>query len=187
MEIRFAFNLDKALQAMALIVQRLGPTEKVKLMKLLYIADKTHFLNYGFPITGDRQCAMPWGPVPSDCLHAVNGELWPRSQAAFSILHVDDNLVSLKVDPGVKALTQAELNSLETVIRDHGLKNRWTLVGETHRYPEYAEVYVQGSSRTISYESILRHAGRTDLGRPVIGPEILEHMINPFGHSETDL
>lgn len=190
MEIKFQFNLDKALQSLAYVIARLGTIEKVKLMKLVYLADKSHFLTHGYPITGDRQCAMPWGPVPSDCLHAVNGELWPHTHAAFSVLHVDDNLVSLKHDPGTMSLSPDELQTLDSILQTHGTKNRWELVGETHRYPEYIEFYVAGSSRTIPYEAILRHSNRAetfDSGRPVISPATLSHMVNPFPRSETDL
>ena len=159
MDIRFHFDLSKAIQVMGYFIVRLDRVEKVKLMKLVYIADKENFLTQGYPITGDRQCAMPWGPVPSDCLHAVNGEIWPNPDEAFKFIHVDDSEVSLRKDPGTASLSPVELESLERVYRVHGNKSRWTLVGETHRYPEYKEAYVVGTSRTIPYESILRHSG----------------------------
>jgi uncharacterized phage-associated protein len=188
--IRFNFDLPKAIQAMAYFILRLGGVEKVKLMKLIYIADKQSFLDDGHPITGDRLCAMRWGPVPSDCLRAVNGELWPKPDEAFEYLHVDDNFVSVKKDPGMQLVSASERATLDSVFAIHSAKDKWKLVGETHRFPEYVEAYVEGTSKLISYESLLRHSGRADLfllGRPVVSLDTLAHMVRPFPASETDL
>lgn len=64
----FTFDLNRALIAMVQIVDALGEVDKAKLIKLLYIADKSHFLSHGSPITGDTPLAMKWGPVPCSCL-----------------------------------------------------------------------------------------------------------------------
>jgi hypothetical protein len=188
--IRFQFDLQKAIQAMAFVIQRVGRVEKVKLTKLLYIADKQHFLQHGYPITGDRQCAMQWGPLPSECLHALNGEFWPKLEEPFQFLHVNDNWVTVRKEPGTDRLNAAELQTLDDVVRNHGAKACWTLVGETHRYPEYKEAYIEGTSNPIPYELILKHSGRQDLyrhDRPVISPATIPHMISPFAAPETDL
>src|SRR5258706_9893863 len=100
MRIVFQFDLTKALQAIAYLVSHLGEVEKVKLLKLLYIADREHFLRHGYPITGDRPYAMPWGPVPSACLDALNGQSWPHSDDAFEYIQVINNMVTVKVSPG---------------------------------------------------------------------------------------
>ena len=88
--IHFQFDLDKAIEAIACVVRRLGPIDKLRLMKLLYIADRDSFLPNARPITGDELYALPWGPVPSGCLDAVNGELWPAelNDKVFLFLHV---------------------------------------------------------------------------------------------------
>lgn len=190
MRITFEFDLQKAVQAIAYIVKLLGAADKVKLTKLLYIADREHFLRHGYPITGDAPFAMRWGPVPSACLDALNGQSWPRADAAFEFLHVDDNRVTVRRDPGVDRLAAGEREVLDEVVRAHGAKDNWSLVGETHRYPEYREAYVEGTSRPIPYELILKHSGdarhyRHD--RPVIAEATVQHMVCPFRRSEADL
>src|SRR5262249_47985983 len=108
MRINFQFDLVKAVQVIAYLASRLGGVEKVKLLKLLYIADREHFLKHGYPITGDRQFAMPWGPVPSACLDALNGQSWPAPDDVFEFLHVVDNLVTVKKSPGEDRLGTTE-------------------------------------------------------------------------------
>src|ERR1700730_3427036 len=108
MQIRFQFHPDKAIQAMAFMVQRLGTTDKVKLMKLVYLADREHFIQYGYPITGDKLCAMPWGPVPSHTLDVLNGDMMIPQERIFSFLHVIDNKVELRSSPGESLLGESE-------------------------------------------------------------------------------
>lgn len=192
MPISFHFDLDKALEAMAYIVRRLGRVDKVKLMKLVYIADRENFLRNGYPITGDSLWAMPWGPVSSGCLDAVNGQLWPAAQndRLFEFLHLDDNVVTLKHAPATSLLSTAEKAVLDGVLSQHGATPTWTLVEQTHAYPEYREVYVEDSSRPIPFESILKHYGTEDQyrhDRPVVSGQMAAHMVSPFPRDDADL
>ena len=181
-EIRFNFDLQKAMQAVCYLLDRLGPTDKVKLMKLLYLVDRQHFIQTGTPITGDQLVAMPWGPVPSSTLNAINGETWGASEV-FRLIHVNDNKVELRQSPGVNKLAEDELKTLNSVIAQFGDQSTWKLVRETHRLPEYAECYVEGTSRAIPYERIAKFSGseaRFRLGRAVVTPETAALLKCPF-------
>jgi uncharacterized phage-associated protein len=183
MQIFFTFNLTKALQAMAYIVARLGAVDKVKLMKLLYVAERDHFLRAGHPITGDSLYAMPWGPVPSCSLSAIGGESWPQPEIAFQYMHVTDNRVTIRESPGTSQLDPLEQQTLDAVIREHGAKDTWVFVRETHQYPEYKAVYVEGTSKRIPYDLLLKMYGgeqRYRFGRPVISEPMLAHMRCPL-------
>ena len=189
MEIRFQFDTDKAIQTMGYIVKRLDSVEKVKLMKLVYLADKAHFLRAGYPITGDRLCALPYGPVSSGTLDTLDG--WPNDRV-YDFLHVDDNRVLLRHDPGHDRLTQDEMKTLDEVLRQYGAAEVWRLVRQTHELPEYKEAYAMAEERgsksaAISYDSILKHAGDEEhyrLGRPVVSAAMMSHMVCPFNVGE---
>ena len=84
MKIQYQFDADKAVAAMVAILRHTGTIDKLKLIKLLYLADRDCFLEYGHPITGDRPVAMPHGPVPSGCLHVLNGDI---ESSVFLFLH----------------------------------------------------------------------------------------------------
>lgn len=192
LRITFQFDPEKAVQAMAYLLSQLnGTTEKVKLMKLLFLADKKHFLDCGYPITGDVQYALPKGPVPTNSLNLLNFEYhrdW--DDPVLEAMSMEGHSVALKASPGTARLTASEIATLNSVVKEHGNKHRWKLVEETHQLPEYKDVYVERSSRPIPYELILRHHGGNDRfrhNRPVIGQDTIAHMLCPFDSSDADL
>lgn len=184
MRIAFAFHLDKAIAAMVHLLERLGPTEKVKLMKLIYIADRDHFIRHGYPITGSHQVAMDYGPVSSQCLGALDGVPQDEAEFVFRAIHIENNIVSLKPrETEVTALTPQEIRTLDDVVMRYGSTPTWELVRQTHEFPEYAEVFAEGTSTRITYEAMLKHYGG-DQGyrhnRPVISEAIQSRMSPPF-------
>jgi uncharacterized phage-associated protein len=192
MQIAFRFNLQKSIQAMAYLLDRLGPVDKVKLMKLLYIADRNNFVRHGYPITGSVQKAMEWGPVPSACLSVIDGEYRADPDAVFQVLHVDDSTVSVRAVPAFNLLDDAERSTLDFVIQSFGATPKWDLVKYTHTFPEYEEAYRgEGTSTPITYEAMLRHYKNEEgfrHNRPVIPESTLRHMAFPFtATSDADL
>jgi len=182
--ISFRFNLDKAVQVLAFLLSELGRTDKAKLMKLVYLADREHFLRHGYPITGDRPCALKHGPVPSATFDAINGELCAPDNDVFRYLHAEDYHVELRQSPGVSLLSDDEQATLKDVLKQHGHKKTWDLVAETHQLPEYVESYVEGTSTPIPYERIAKFSGdpaRFRLNRPVVSAATAARMIPPFG------
>jgi uncharacterized phage-associated protein len=58
--VRFPFDERKAAQAAAYLLKKHdGRLNFMKLIKLLYLADRKSLLENGKPITGDRMLAMP--------------------------------------------------------------------------------------------------------------------------------
>ncbi len=183
MRIEFPFNFEKAAGAMAYIVGRLHAVDKVKLMKLLYIADRTHFLTAGHPITGSRQVAMDKGPLPTTCLDVLDGQWGREPDAVFRFIHLDNYSVTLRDDSATAALDAVERQTLDKTLASFGSTPTWDLVNQTHRFPEFEAVYVVGTSRTISYESLLRLYGgpeRFRFGRPVVTEAMSVAMECPF-------
>jgi len=188
MDITFQFEPEKAIQAMAYILHQLASVEKVKLTKLLYIADREHFLEEGYPITGDRQFAMKWGPVPSGCLELLDDEA--DTNGLFEYFQIVNNTLFLRHLTAFDKLGESERRVLDHVIAEHGSKYRWDLVEETHHFPEYRDVYVKGTSTFIPYELMLKHYGNENqfmFGRPVISEKMSKHMLCPFPTREPDL
>ena len=190
MNIQFQFDVNKAVQVMAYLVDQIGTMDKIKLIKLLYITDRKHFLVNGFPLTGDSQYAMPYGPVPSECLNELNGMRGRSRHSVYEYLHVENNEVSLTRSPQPCNLSDSEKATLLSVINAHGSKPTWQLVRETHAFPEYIEVNQKNTATPITYELILKHHGdETQFrhNRPVISPEMAAHAISPYPSSDADL
>lgn len=182
--IHFKWNAEKAIQATSYLVAKLGKVDKVKLAKLLYIADRDHFLRHGAPITGDDQWALPKGPAPTRTLDLLDGDL-KESEVCFRHLHRDNYTFTVQQDPGHELLSETEITVLDMVLQQHGHKDKWVLVRETHEYPEYKTVYADENVARIPYETILRCYETGDRrrfrhGRPVISREMATRMECPF-------
>lgn len=186
--LKFRFDREKAVLVMTHMVRALGAVDKLKLMKLVYLADKAHFLEAGHPITGDLQKALPFGPVPSCTLDLLNGNSWPEPQYAFQFLHVDDNAVMLRGEPESARLSPQEMATVDRIVAAYGKSATRALVIETHGLPEYMEAFETATSQgkraaPIPYEAILRHAGddrHFRLRRPVVADAALDHLLCPF-------
>jgi uncharacterized phage-associated protein len=190
MRIRFQFDPEKALQAMVYLVDRLGCVDKAKLTKLLYIADRDHFLAHGYPITGDSQYAMPFGPVPTSCLRMLNAEDAWAAERLLKHLHADDYTFYVRERVAQADLTADELATLDQTLRTHGAKPTWRLVDETHTFPEYRRTYRENTSTLIPYELMLELYGDESKfrhGRPVISREMAAKMICPLPAADADL
>src|SRR3954470_18953244 len=73
--IKFKFNPKKTSQAAALLVAEAGGRmSKLKLIKLLYIADREALKNWERPITGDDPFSLDYGPVLSTTLNYANSK-----------------------------------------------------------------------------------------------------------------
>jgi uncharacterized phage-associated protein len=184
MQIAFKFDAGKALQVLAYFLRKTNDgIDKAKLMKLVYLADRSNFIDHGTPITGDTPFAMKLGPVPSDTLDLIDGEFFPIYGDVYQNIQLINVRVSLVKDPGEHLLSDSEKAELEAVWKAHGHKPTFPLCRETHNLPEYRETYVEGTSTKIPYERIARHSGNPERfrkGRPVVSPEMAAAMRPPF-------
>jgi len=162
-----AFNERKVAQMAAYFLQRNGGSLSIlKLMKLLYLADRRALDLYEEPISGDRMVSMPHGPVLSKTLELMNGTGYSGDQGWDSWVSDRANrMLSLKeghLSAGeleLTALSEADLEVLDEVQADFGGVEAWDLRNYTHdKCPEWEDP--KGSSRPISYEAVFRALGR---------------------------
>ncbi len=156
------FREDRAAQAAARLLQRRGGRMSyIKLLKLLYLADRTALVKLGRPITCDLFVSMPKGPVLSNTYNLMQEE--PTPAEARSYWHT---VISPPVDYEVRLLTddvpndqlsQAEEAILDEIFTEFGGWNRWDLVAYTHKLPEYRDP--KGSSHPINLRDILQAEG----------------------------
>jgi uncharacterized phage-associated protein len=99
----------------------------LKLVKLLYIADREALAKWGRPITTDRYVSMKEGPVVSNVYHLIGSEPMPSQQSFWHkyIKTVAEWDVELLSDPATDELSQAEEDLLHQVFETHGHNNRW--------------------------------------------------------------
>src|SRR5690242_6025860 len=105
------FNEKKATQAAAQFLRLAnGRMNYMKLIKLLYIADREALLRWGRPITTDVYFSMKHGPVLSEVLDLISEGPDPFFGETFWSRHIskEDYDVSLKADPTQDQLSEAE-------------------------------------------------------------------------------
>lgn len=133
-----------------------------KLIKLLYLADRGAFLNWGRPLSGDKYFSMKWGPVLSE-VHDLITEMPPESQDTFwpQYISAPSNFeVELKADPGDDELSRAEVRLIGEIFAAYGNYEPFDLVRLLHKtLPEWKEV--QSGRIQIEYREILQAGGKS--------------------------
>jgi uncharacterized phage-associated protein len=154
------FNERKALQATAYVLRLAGGRlNYMKLLKLLYLADRTALIERGLPVTTDRPVSMRYGPVLSNTYSLIRDQAMPNVASEFArfVVQAEPYEVKLEGDPGEDELSRYEKALLERMWREHGSKTQWELVDYTHGLPEWTDP--ADSSLEIRAEEILRSAG----------------------------
>lgn len=131
----------------------------MKLLKLLYLADRRALIEHGRPITYDRYVSMPQGPVLSQTYNLIVAEESPETPSYWRqfISEPDHYDVCLVQEAPATELSPAQEQLLEQTFAEFGHMNRWDLVRLTHELPEWEDPH--GSSIPISIQDVLRAAG----------------------------
>jgi len=161
------FDERKVAQAAAYFLDRRGgEMAHLKLMKLLYLADRESMRRYGEPISQDRMVSMPHGPVLSQTYDLMAG-CSPSTGADDGwdawIADIQDYQVKLRrpVDhEALGQLSEADLEILDDVWNQFGAMSRWEIRDYTHdKCPEWEDP--NGSSKPLKPESVFQALGRT--------------------------
>jgi len=159
----FAFKFDKALQATAYLLRRESCHEMsyMRLVKILYLADRESLRQTGRPITGDRIAAMKQGPVLSGLLDLIKGTHL-RSPEWAQFIQKQEYNIRLINDPGNASLSRFEIETLERVAEEHRSHDEWLMVQFTHQHcPEWRKNEpTENSMNWISLGDILEAVGR---------------------------
>src|SRR5690606_8390266 len=115
------FNAEKALASIWYLVQGTR-ADLYSVMKMLYLADKTHLGRYGRTITGDDYVAMPKGPVPDHsyalCKFAANKkQYYDHFPSVREFLRMDGNEFTFLAQPDVDVLSISEERALDEAAR----------------------------------------------------------------------
>lgn len=158
------FNQRKTAQEAAFFLGK-APDKRMshlKLMKLLYLADRESVRLFGWPISGDRLVSMPHGPVLSQTLNLMDGdaESQPDGWDAW-ISDKENHELSLRRPiqaADLDELAPAEIEVLESVWGQFGSMGKWEIRDWTHKHcAEWQDP--NGSSFPIRYEDLARAVG----------------------------
>ena len=165
-------DYQKIAQALNLVANKCGQGQlnRMKAIKLLYLADRYHIRKYGRPLTGDRYFAMKKGVVGSIARDLTNDSeflddemkvyaqkyLKPVGEHAYKVLE--------NMDPSV--FSQTDIEALEFSIVNFGKYNQWDLADLTHVFPEWKkfekEALQPGGVEAMKYEDFFDDPDEND-------------------------
>lgn len=172
------FNEKKAAQVAAFFLHAGGSRLSIlKLMKLMYLAERKSLELYGEPMVGDKLCSMEHGPVLSHTLNHMNGlresspggwDFWVSDRANHEVA-----LRKSVKDPGkeLSLLSDADLEILNDLWRQFGHFTQFQLRDYTHEHCEEWED-PDNSSIPIPYSRLLRCVGY----KPGVARELEQRM-----------
>lgn len=154
------FREDKVTQVAALFLKLRGEKmSHLKLMKLLYLAEREALLRWRRPISFDLYVSMPHGPVLSLTYSLIIGDMKGDGFWSKYISPPSGHEVELISMPDTSSLSEAEEELIKEIFDRYGKMDRWELSDMTHELPEWQDP--KGSSFPIDYKDILQGAGMT--------------------------
>jgi uncharacterized phage-associated protein len=160
------FNEEKAAQIAAYFLQKRGEKMSyLKLMKLMYLADRESMAEFDESMTDDSWFSMDKGPVLSSVLNLIQGS--SRSgqwDAWIAEAHVAHEVVLARPElnrDSFDELSDADIEILESVWSRFGKMTRWELVSFTHdECSEWRDP--NKSALPISPQDVFQALGKTE-------------------------
>jgi uncharacterized phage-associated protein len=156
------FQTIKTAQASAVLLKTSSSRRmsRLRLLKLLYIADRECLGETGRPITGDRVVAMKNGPVLSRTYDLIRGQDVGITEWDPYFRSADKWDVELVDEPGVGQLSAFEIEKLREVARRFEDCDDWEVADHTHSFPEWQKHRPTGrGSNDIPLEDLLEAVG----------------------------
>lgn len=141
-KINFNYNYKKAVQALNhYALKQGGSINKMKALKLIYLADRYHLRKYGRLITNDTYFVMEYGPVPSAVKDIAErsfilGEIESNYSKKY-IAQVNKYYYKSREGVEIKVFSQSDIEALDIVWEKYGHYNEFELAELTHKYPEW--------------------------------------------------
>ena len=159
------YSEHKAAQMCAFFLSKVdgGKMPHLKLIKLLYLADRESYRRYGYGISGDAMVSMPHGPVLSQTLDHINGYIksspggwrdWLADKADHQVQLKKKNITRRDL----KEMSECDIEVMSAVWEKFRRMDQWKISHYTHAHcAEWEDP--NGSSRPISREKILQAVG----------------------------
>jgi uncharacterized phage-associated protein len=137
-------NFNVVVETIYYLLSKIGKTDKLKIVKLIFLADKCHLLRYGRTITNDDYYAMEMGPVGSTVKDVLNPDTDLLSQperSKISELIEHTGCYDFKAKDGeykIKMLSKSDEEVIDFIIKEFGSWSTTSLIEFVHKYPEWA-------------------------------------------------
>lgn len=162
------FDIKKTTEAASVLIElEGGEISYMKLLKLLYLADRKAYEEWERPITYDHYVSMDNGQVLNTTYRLVMRELdFENTYWSEYISEPTDYDIQFEgKPPEINKLSPAEINLLNRIYDKFGKFDQWELADITHALPEYEDP--EGSSIPTDLETLLDALDyeKEDIGR----------------------
>ena len=158
---RFVFDERRAAQAASILLDRAGGSmDYLKLVKLLYLADRASLIETEVPITDDHYASMKHGPTPCQVLELIM-QKQPREDSIWHRYIKREHFVAHLCGPAEwEQLSEANVELLNATYEVYGHLRPSQVVSETQALPEWRD---PGETEIpIDPTDILRYAGYSE-------------------------
>lgn len=158
---RFAFDEHRAVQAASILLDRAGGSmDYLKLVKLLYLADRASLIETEVPITDDHYASMKHGPTPCQVLELILQEQ-PREDSIWHRYIKREHFVAhLCGSVEREQLSESNVDLLNEIYETYGQLRPSEVVSETQALPEWRDP--GETAIPIDPADIFRYAGYSD-------------------------
>jgi uncharacterized phage-associated protein len=154
------FNHKKATQALNYLAYKAGGRiNKMKAVKLVFLADRYHLRKYGRLVTNDNYVAMKLGPVPSRVLDIAESDIYLsedyKDYASNYIKALDGGRQVESIGSVDESFfSESDIEALEFSWNNFSSYRRWDLSDFTHNYPEWKrhEQAIRQGSKFVEME-----------------------------------
>lgn len=160
MKILLEFDYKKATQAINYLTKKEGgKIDKLKLIKLVYFADRYHLRKFGRPIVNDAYFAMPYGPVGSSVKDIAEfSDFLAEEENDYASQFISrgssDNTVVSISDVDKDVFSDSELEALNFSYNEFGNFPASKLVDLAHKYPEWNRFEAPLKSKETTREAM---------------------------------
>lgn len=167
--IHLPFDYKKATQSLNYFArQNGGSIDKLKVIKLVYFADRYHLRKFGRPIVSGEYFAMEHGPVNSGTKDIADmtdflGDREKEYASKFLKVLSDKHVIESSANVDMKVFSESDLEALAFTWKKFGKEDSFGLRDITHHYPEWKKhkeaIFVDERSRVrMDYEDFFDKA-----------------------------
>jgi uncharacterized phage-associated protein len=162
MTFRFHFDVKKAIQSIGVLMRHDQVTQMnlMRILKLLYLAERDVLQQTGRSITGDSFAALERGPVMENIYSLIRDQ---HSEFSMFDEYFQRERYSLKKikDPEIDELSEFEIDAIQRTATEHAERDEWALVQFTHELVEWKKNDPGKSSKMIPVADVLEAVGYT--------------------------
>jgi len=148
-KISFNINLNKAIEVILYLSNRVNNITFHKLLKMLFFADIYHLNNYGRPIVGDEYYALQAGPVASTIYDILKEDPWTIENLREVPFEIEKRRENEKIVPYIipirdynpDELSISDEEALDLIIKKYKNCSFGDLYTLSHKHPAWYKAW----------------------------------------------